>query len=67
MFIKKDGNEAEIKLKRNEKIIITVPASKGKKWVRLSVDPEGKLIILGNSEIIGGIIGQGMAEKIRNN
>lgn len=44
---------------------VTVPASQGRTVVHMEVDHQGKLRISGGSSIIGEIVGEGMAQKVR--
>ncbi len=61
--IKIETDEA-VELKEGEHIQLLVPASMGRTAVHLSVI-NGRLEITGGSSIICGIVGPGMAEKVR--
>lgn len=67
MYIKKDGYRSVVELGPNERIQLLVPASMGRTCVHLDVNPSGKLQITGGSSIIEGIVGEGMAEKLKHN
>ena len=67
MYIEKDGLDCVIDLESDERLQLFVPTSMGRTCVHLEVTSSGKLQITGGSSIIEGIIGQGMAEKVKHN
>ena len=65
MRIVKDVEKCIIKMSPEDELRIIVPASKTRFALTLRVSPKGKLTMLGDSEFIESIAGDGMKFRIR--